>query len=499
MLWLQFGRFNLRTFLTDSHFSQWIFSFKQPRNIHTHPPNQEALLSLLHRLQSRSHFIQIHCQFITSGLQLVGMDRKRMLIWNALLQEYSQGSFPEEAFLLFKQIQELSYNVVLTDSFTFSFLIKACANLVDLIKGIQLHAHTIKAGFEFDVYVQTALINMYSECQFLHESERVFNSMHQRNVVTWNVMITGLTKWGKVDLARALFDEMPHRTIVSWTGMIDGYTRANRPAEAFLLFRLMMAKSVRPSSITILSIIPAVSNVGALDIAKSIHAYVEKSYFNNLDIRISNSLIDMYGKCGCLENASEIFSVMGERRNVVSWTSMISAFASLGMASDAINLFKVMKIKDVRPNQVTFLSILNACSHGGLVVVGLRFFREMIEEYNILPRIKHYGCMIDMLGRAGMLNEAEMMLVNMPIEDNVILWRTLLGACSFHGNVEMGERVMRRILKLEKEYGGDYVLLSNIFSGDNRFYDAERVRRCMDERNVLKVPGLSLIDWKTRM
>ncbi|XP_058075318.1 pentatricopeptide repeat-containing protein At1g09220, mitochondrial-like isoform X2 [Magnolia sinica] len=499
MLWLRSCRFNLRTHTSSFHIFQWVSSSKQSTDTHVSQPNQVQLLSLLRRLQTRSQLMQIHCQLITSGIHHDQMDKTMMLIWNTLLREYSQGSFPEEALQLYKQMQDLSCTFVPTDSITFSFLIKACANLVDPIKGIQLHGHVIKAGFEFHVYVQTALVNMYSECQFLSEAKRVFSNMHQRNSVTWNVMITGLTKWGEVDLARSLFERMSHRTVISWTGIIDGYTRINRPTEALTLFSQMMAEGIKPTSITILSLLPAVSNLGALDIGESIHAYVEKSHCNTSDIRVSNSLIDMYGKCGSLQNAFGVFDVIAERRNVVSWTSMISALASHGMAREAINQFEEMKAADIKPNQVTFLSVLNACSHGGLVDVGMKFFTSMIEEYGILPGIKHYGCMIDMLGRAGMLDEAEKMVMDMPMKDNVIVWRTLLGACSFHGNVEMGERVMERILEMEKGYGGDYVLLSNIFARDGRFDEAERVRRSMDEKNVLKVPGISLVDGKSRI
>lgn len=180
----------------------------------------------------------------------------------------------------------------------------------------------------------------------------------------------------------------------------------------------------------------------------------------------------------------------------MSWTSVISAFAMHGMASEAVGLLKEMKQDNVRPNRVTFLSVLNACSHGGLVEEGMRFFSSMVYEYGIEPEIKHFGCMIDMLGRAGRLWEAEKLIGDLPGEVNVIVWRTLLGCCSKHGDVEMGERVMRRILEMEKGYGGDYVILSNMLSEAGRFGDAEGIRRLMDERHALKVPGLSLVAGK---
>lgn len=463
---------------------------------HIPRPNKKYLLSLLYKHQSLHQSMQVHCQLITSGFHSDQLENTGLMIWNMLLREYSQGSFPEDALQLYKQMQENSITTVPSDSFTFSFLLKACANLSKPDKGIQIHGHIIKVGFEVHVYVQTALINMYSVCRLLSEAVRVFNNMPLRNSVTWNAMITGLTRWGEVDLAGPIFNDMPCQTAIAWTGMIDAYARIRRPMEALSLFTQMMAEGIKPTEITILSILPAISNMGNLDTGKSIHTHIEKSHFSTFDIRVGNSLIDMYAKCGCIENALRVFEDMADRRNLVSWTSMISAFALHGMSREAVEQFKKMKAVGLKPNRVTFLSVLNACSHGGLLEEGLKFFSDMANEYGMAPEIKHYGCIIDMLGRSGRLEEAERMASEIPMKESVIVWRTVLGACSFHGNTEMAERVMAKILEIEKGYGGDYVLLSNILAGAGRFDDAERVRRCMDERNVLKVPGLSLIDRK---
>lgn len=361
--------------------------------------------------------------------------------------------------------------------------------------GIQVHALIFKVGFHFHVYVQTALINMYAACGFLHEALTVFDEMSEKNSVTWNVMITGLTKWGELEFARSLFDQMPNRTVVSWTGIIDVYTRMNKLDEAIALFqRMVVHDGIQPTEITVLAILPAISNLGALEICSSIHAYGEKRGFNTFDIRIANSLVDSYAKCGCISSASRFFEeISTERINLVSWTSIISGFAMHGMGKQAVEHFKMMEKAGLRPNRVTFLSVLNGCSHGGLVEEGLKFFDKMVGEYEIAPDIKHYGCLIDMLGRTGRLEEAEKVALEIPSEIvNIVVWRTLLGSCSFHGNVEMGERVTRKILEMERGYGGDYVLMSNIFSSVGRFEDAERFRRLLDARNAFKVPGHSL-------
>lgn len=344
--------------------------------------------------------------------------------------------------------------------------------------------------------MNTALVNMYVSLGFLKDSSKLFDEMPERNLVTWNVMITGLVKWGELEFARSLFEEMPCRNVVSWTGIIDGYTRMNRSNEALALFRKMVAcEYTEPSEITILAVLPAIWQNGDVKSCQLIHGYGEKRGFTAFDIRVLNCLIDTYAKCGCIFSASKLFEdISVERKNLVSWTSIISGFAMHGMGKEAVENFGRMQKVGLKPNRVTFLSVLNACSHGGLVEEGLKFFDKMVEECEVLPDIKHYGCLIDMLGRAGRLEQAEKTALGIPSEiTDVVVWRTLLGACSFHGNVEMGERVTTKILEMERGYGGDYVLMYNILAGVWRYGDAERLRRVVDERNALKFPGRSLV------
>ncbi|KAF2308403.1 hypothetical protein GH714_006766 [Hevea brasiliensis] len=317
--------------------------------------------------------------------------------------------------------------------------------------GRQFQSLILKVGFQFHVYVQTALVNLYSASGVLGDALLAFDEMPHRNAVTWNVMITGLVKWGEIEFACALFDEMPEKNVVSWTGIIDGYVRMNRYSEGLALFRRMVvAEDIKPNT---------------------------------------------YAKCGCITSALRFFEEISvERKNLVSWTSIISGLAMYGMGKEAVESFEGMEKTGLKPNRVTFLSVLNACSHGGLVEEGLKFFQKMVNEYCIAPDIKHYGCLVDMMGRTSRLEEAEKLALGIPSEIvNVVIWRTLLGACSFHGNIEMGERVTRKIMEIERGYGGDYVLMYNIFAGVGRFEDAERLRRLMDERNALKVPGHSLV------
>ncbi|XVF30910.1 hypothetical protein REPUB_Repub16aG0099200 [Reevesia pubescens] len=350
-------------------------------------------------------------------------------------------------------------------------------------------------GFETHLYVQTGLVSMYVESGGLVECKKVFDEMPEKNCVTWNVMITGLAKQGEVEFARFLFEKMPYRNIVSWSGMIDGYTRMSRFREALGLFRRMVADDgVKPCEITVLAILPAVWNVGDVRTCQLIHGYGEKRGFYVSDIRVMNSLIDTYAKCGCMVSASRFFEeISADMKKLVSWTSLISSFAMHGMGKEAVESFERMEQEGWKPNRVTFVSVLNACSHGCLVEEGLKFFKNMVNECQILPDIKHYGCLVDMLGRAGRLEEAEKIALEIPSEvANEVVWRILLGACSFYGNVQMGERVTTKIMELQRGYAGDYVLMSNILAAAGRFGDAQSLRRLMDKRNAIKVPGCSL-------
>ncbi|XP_050224622.1 pentatricopeptide repeat-containing protein At1g09220, mitochondrial [Mercurialis annua] len=439
---------------------------------------------------------QIHSHLLTNGLFI-----NSMLLFNILLRCYSLTTSPHLAFLLYNQLQLLYFHSPLLspfvfDSFTYTFLLNACANAFCPRVGSQLHSLIIKVGFRSHIYVHTALVNMYVSSGILCNARLAFDEMPERNSVTWNVMITGLVKLGELEFAVSLFDEMPEKNVVSWTGIIDGYVRMEKYGESLGLFRRMVSlEGIRPSEITILAILPAISNMRELKNCGLIHGYVEKRGFNKSDIRVANSIIDTYAKCGCIESASRFFEeISAERKNLVSWTSIISGFAMYGMGNEAVEIFERMEKTGVKPNRVTFLSVLNACSHGGLVEEGYMLFEKMVNEYSILPDIKHYGCLIDMLGRTGRLEEAEKLALRIPSEiANVVIWRTLLGACSFHGDIEMGERVTRMIMEMERGYGGDYVLMHNIFSGAGRFKDAERLRILMDERNAFKLSGHSSV------
>ncbi|KAM0848092.1 hypothetical protein ACQ4PT_054598 [Festuca glaucescens] len=437
-----------------------------------------GLVALLLKHQAeRRPLLQIHSQLVAHQV----FDR-RPTPWHALLKAYSRGPFPQEALHLFRD----AHRHAADDTYAFMFAFGACAGLTWPRAGAQLHGLVVREGFEFHAYVHTALINVYLVCGCLADARMVFDEMPVKNAVSWNVMIIGFAGRGEFEYARLLFEWMPCRNVVSWTGMIDGYTRSSRHVEAVDLFRCMMAEGVNPSEITVLAVVPAITSIGRILLGEALHGFCEKMGLLVLDVRVGNSLIDLYAKIGSIQNSLKVFNEMMDRRNLVSWTSIISGFAMHGLSTEAVELFAEMRRAGITPNRITFLSVLNACSHGGLVEQGVAFFKSMVYEYAINPEIKHFGCIIDMLGRAGRLCEAEQVISGLPMEVNSVVWRTLLGCCSKYGEVEMGERAMKKMLEIETESGGDFVVVSNMLTEHGRFSDAERARKLVDGRNAVK-------------
>ncbi|CAH8357857.1 unnamed protein product [Eruca vesicaria subsp. sativa] len=495
----------------------------------------QQLQALLGKNESNPRIThQLHSHFITAGLLLLHQKQNsgKLLLFNPLLRCYSLGETPLRAYLLYDQLQQLHFfsdhekRLPPFDSFTYLFLIKTTSNPRFLypMLGIGIHGLTLKLGFEFNVYVQTALVGMYlvvgnrvdaykvfdemperSSTALVGmylvvgnrvDAYKVFDEMPERSSVTWNVIITGLTNLGEFEKAIFLLEKMPNRTVVSWTTLIDGYARVNKPKEAILMFwRMVACDAINPNEITILAILPAVWSFGDLSMCGSVHGYVVKTGFVPCDIRVTNSLIDAYAKCGCIQSSLKFFmEVPNVRKNLVTWTTMISSFAMHGMGKEAVNIFKDMERLGLKPNRVTMISVLNACSHGGLAEEEfLEFFNKMVSKYKITPDVKHYGCLVDMLRRKGRLEEAEKIALEIPSDQKAVVWRMLLGACSVYDDPEMAERVTKKLMELERGHGGDYVLMSNIFCGTGRFTDAQRFRKLMDVRGVAKLPGHSQV------
>ncbi|KAL5544508.1 hypothetical protein UlMin_008292 [Ulmus minor] len=380
-------------------------------------------------------------------------------LWNTMIRGFGKSSKPEKAFEFYKRMQERGE---VADNFTFNFLIKISGQLGSYVLGKQIHCLTIKNGLESHVYVRNNLIHMY-----------------------------GMLK--DMETALQLFDEIPSPDLVAWNTILDCHVYCGNCKEALDLFERMLQGGIQPDKATIVVTLSACSSLGALDFGRWIHSYIKNTSLPKI-LPVSNSLIDMYAKSGALEEAFETFKNMSGK-DLVSWNTMILGLAAHGYTNEALGLFSnMLKEKHERPDGVTFLGVLCACSHGGMVEEGRKYFDSMSKEYAIQPTMKHYGCMVDILGRAGMVEEAYQLIMSMPMECNAIVWRTLLAACRVHDNVELGEKVRKQLLKLEPDHSSDYVLLANMYASVGKWNEVMRVRESMRDRRVQKAePGNSLI------
>lgn len=335
----------------------------------------------------------------------------------------------------------------------------------------------MKHGFMLNVLVSTTLIHFYASNKDIISGRRVFDEMTVRSSATWNAMFTGYCSQSKKAKDSAF--------------------------DALVLFREMLVgiNGVKPNDTTILCVLSASSLLGVLEIGACVHGYIEKTfYLPENDVFIGTCLVDMYSKCGCLDNASLIFRLMREK-NVLTWTAMATGLAIHGKGNEAMMLLDSMRACSVKPNAVTFTSLFSACCHSGLIKEGLHLFNNMKTKFGIEPNIKHYGCIVDLLGRAGHLEEAYDFIMGIPVKADVILWRSLLSACYVHGNVVMAEKVGKILLQLQPELTSsdmsvtseDYVALSNVYASAERWFEVESVRREMNVKKIETEPGSSLV------
>ncbi|KAL1360855.1 hypothetical protein HN51_006233 [Arachis hypogaea] len=412
--------------------------------------------------------------------------------YNLLIRGHSNStsipSYPTYFFNLMRQ------KGIFPDGFSFTFLLKSTSKTNLLPSSV--HGAVLKAGFCCHLYVQNALLHAYAAKGMSLTTRRVFEEALrvglEVDVVSWSGLLVAHARAGELEIARRVFDEMPERDVVSWTTMLSAYSQAKLPQEALELFWEMRHTEVRPDEVTMVSVISACTNLGDIETGRMVHEYIEQNGFMWM-VALCNSLIDMYGKCGCLEMAWHVFNGM-RRRSLITWNTMISTCANHGNANDAFGLFEWMIRSGVVPDGVTLLALLVAYTHKGLVDEGIRLFESMKREYRIEPRIEHYGAMVDMLGRSGRLQEAYDLLTSIPIPCNDVIWGALLGACRIHGDVEIAEKVIKKLLELKPDEGGYYILLRDIYVAAGRPVEANGMREAMLASGARKTPGCSWVD-----
>ncbi|KFK42118.1 hypothetical protein AALP_AA2G213100 [Arabis alpina] len=351
---------------------------------------------------------------------------------------------------------------VLPDRYTVPIVIKASVKIHDFPMGKEIHCVAVKLGFVGDEFCESGFITLYC-------------------------------KAGEIESARKVFDENPERKLGSWNAIIGGLNQAARGEECVEMFVEMKRSGFEPDDFTMVSVTSACGSLGDLSLAFQLHKCVlQAKTEEKSDVMMMNSLIDMYGKCGCMDLARRVFDEMVQR-NVVSWTSMIMGYASHGRTLEALEYFRQMREFGVRPNKVTFVGVLSACVHGGLVEEGKAYFEMMKSEFGLEPGLSHYGCIVDLLSRDGRLKEARRVVEGMPMKPNVVVWGCLMGGCEKFGDVELAEWVARYMIELEPWNDGVYVVLANVYAFRGMWKDVERVRNMLKEKKLDKIPAYSFV------
>nr|XP_010907158.1 pentatricopeptide repeat-containing protein At5g48910-like [Elaeis guineensis] len=485
-----------------------------------------AAISLLDKCHTLSELRQVHARLVKSGLASNPRVLRRLLLCRARspnVSFLSDSNNVHECFLLYSRMLSRLDDLHGVE-FSLPSLLKTCGKSSSFFQGRQLHAQVLKTHFQSDPFVFNSILRMYLDFNELETARQVFDRMNQRDVISWNSMIAGCLKAGDVDLALALFDEMPQKDIISWNSMIDGLMKCERcdlaeklfesmaqrdvvtwtamvsgyvlnghSDEALELFRRMLDAGVQPDATAIVNVLAAIADLGFCDEGKWVHAYVCRSNIKLVSGVLGSALIDMYSKCGLIDNALSVFRSICHERQVGDWNSMISGLAIHGLGRQAIEIFDEMQRIGVEPNDISFLGLLKACSHSGMIEEGWLYFKLMQERYRMEPGIQHYGCLIDLLSRSGLLEEAQRVIEDLPMEPDVVVWKSILSSCVRHGHVDIGEHAAMRVIELAPHDSSCYTLLSNMYAKFGQWEDVERVRALMKERGVKKIPGCSCI------
>lgn len=466
----------------------------------------------------------VYARRVFDGIPPPGPD---LFMHNTILRGYAHAGAPHAAFAVYRSMETAGLR---PDGFTFCYLLRACCAGIGShcsSAGWQVHGVLVKLNFLDDAFVRNALINMHAKCgdlgvasALLSEADgqqdvvawsavisghaarggldmarQMFDACQCKDKVCWNIMLAAYAKHGEMEKAKELFDRAPEKDVVSWNTILNGYATQGMLEQALEVFDGMRGAGWIPDEATIISLLSCCAKTGSLDAGRAIHS-LHLEGRSSISILIGNALVSMYAKCGDVNAAMKVFNGMKER-DVWTWNSIIGGLALHGQAENSVHFFNKMLGEKIHPNEVSFLCVLGACSHAGLIEDGQRYFSLMKDMYGIQPNARHYSCIVDMLGRAGSLDEAYAITSSMRCEPSAVVWRTLLGACRNHGNAALGMVVQERLLNMGGDASGDYVLLSGIYASCSGWSEVETVRRSMDKRGLRKVAGCAQVDHKS--
>lgn len=447
------------------------------------------------------------------------MPERNVVAWTAMIGGYLRSGMWEDGFRAFSRMRSEEVGI---NSTTLTVIIDACATMDSFKQGIQIYGLVLKMGFDNDVFLGNSLITMFSRSGWMDGAKMVFDSMRNKDVVSWNSLITGYVQNDGIENAYALFKKMPKRNVVSWTSMVVGFSDRGSIEESMNLFEDMPAKDdvawtaiisgfvgngeyeraihlfirmareeVKSNPLTLSSVLSASASLAALHQGLQIHALVIKMDLES-DVSVQNSLVSMYAKCGNVNNAYQIFLSIN-KPTLVSMNSMLTGFAQHGFAEEVLELFEKMQIDGYKPNAITFLGVLSACSHAGLVEEGWNYFKSMRSSHCIDPEPDHYACMVDLLGRAGLLQEAVGLINSMPFEPHSAIWGALLNASRTHLNLDLAKLSAQHLFELEPESATSYTVLSKMFSAAGLKREEEELRSIQKSKGIKKRPGCSWI------
>ncbi|OWM65278.1 pentatricopeptide repeat-containing protein At5g56310-like [Punica granatum] len=489
---------------------------------------QQRLFALLLSCDGLRSLTRIHAQIIVNGLADKNFILAKLLsfyissgslsfalkvfenigtpstaVWNQLIRGHGDSPMPHRAVELYEKMVAAGAGPG-PDEYTYSYLLSACVRSGGLFRvGEQLHGRVLRNGYCSNVCIRTILVRLYD----LHGGDdgitsgrKVFDEMGDRNVMLWNTLLAGYVRRGDIDTAWRVFHKMPEKNVVSWTTVISGCAKNGNCRKALSLFSKMQMAGVELDQVALIAVLSACAELGDLRLGKWIHSYVvEKFCAKNQPVLVSlnNAVIHMYASCGLIDRAYEVFRLM-PRRSTVSWTTMITGFAKQGLAEEALATFHLMLSlgkEDEKPDEVTFLGVLGACSHGGLVDEGRNLFKSMKQSWGIDPRIEHFGSMVDLLSRSGHLDEAHKLIQSMPMEPNDVVWGALLGGCRIHKKPELASLVARKLVhELSPDIAAGYLsMLSDIYAIAKRWKEVADIRQMMAEIGVRKPAGRSWV------
>lgn len=420
--------------------------------------------------QARSFFYRMPCRDFVS--------------WNTMVVGYAHCGRFREALRFYGMLRRLSIGY---NEFSFASVLIVCVKLREFELCRQIHGQVLVVGFSSNVVISSSIVDAYAKCGKMEDARRLFDEMPVRDIPAWTTLVSGYATWGHLDLAAELFSQMPRKNSYSWTSLIGGYARNGLGHEALGVFREMIKLQVRPDQFTFSSCLFACAIIASLKHGKQIHGFLVRNNIRPNTVVVS-AIVDMYAKCGSMENARRVFDFVGDKQDVVLWNTMMSVLAHYGYGMEAMVMLNNMLKSGVKPDRTTFVAILNACSHSGLVREGLQFFKSMNGEHGVVPDLEHYACLIDLLGRVGCFDESVKDLqMKMDCKPGDLVWNTLLGVCRLHGNTELGREVAEFLIKWQPQSSAACVLLSSIYAALLKWGLVEEERHIMDDRREERI------------